>query len=66
MIRYKADDKAEKIIASYAEEKQISQRRATSIRKVALTIANMDGRENVTTADVRGAVSYSKEFHSEI
>ena len=66
LFRFKSDKESEEILDSYAQEKQISQRRATSIRKLALTIANMDGRENVTAADVREAVSYSEEFHSEI
>ena len=66
LFRFKSDKESEEILDSYAQEKQISQRRATSIRKLALTIANMDGRENVTAADVRKAVSYSEEFHSEI
>ena len=64
--RFRADKEAGEILDSYTQQNPVSVRRAASIRKVALTIANTEGRETVCAADVREAISYSKPFHSEL
>lgn len=50
----------------YAAENYIGTRRRLSIARVALTIANMEGREIVAEDDVIEAISYSKPFEQTI
>ena len=66
LSKFNADKESEEILDSYIKDNSVSVRRAANIRKIALTIANMEGRENVFQEDVREAISYSKPFHSEL
>lgn len=66
LSKFNADKESEKILDSYIKNNSVSVRRAANIRKISLTIANMEGRENVFQEDVREAISYSKPFHSEL
>lgn len=60
--RFSADKESESVINSFIENNTVSERRAANIRKVALTIANMEGREIVNAEDICEAISYSKSF----
>lgn len=64
--KFNAENESEIILDSYIQKNSVSARRAASIRKIALTIANMEGRETVLPEDIREAISYSKPFHSEL
>ena len=63
---FKADDEAEKTLSAYAKANEVSARGEANIRKVALTVANMDGRETVSAADVREAISYSRQVFDDL
>lgn len=58
----KLEDEALKIMDSWIIKYDVGSRRESNILKVALTIANMDGREIISKDDVLEAISYSKTF----
>jgi magnesium chelatase family protein len=60
--RAKLDKDALHILDKWLTEHDVGERRGSNILKVALTIANIDGREVVSRRDVLEAISYSKTF----
>lgn len=60
--RAKLDKDALYILDKWLTEHDVGERRGSNILKVALTIANIDGREIVSKRDVSEAISYSKTF----
>lgn len=58
--RAKLDKDALYILDKWLTEHDVGERRGSNILKVALTIANIDGREIVSKRDVSEAISYSK------
>ena len=58
--RAKLDKDALHILDKWLTEHDVGERRGSNILKVALTIANIDGREIVSKRDVLEAISYSK------
>lgn len=60
--RFRADKESEKSLDSYIEENSVSERRAANIKKIALTIANMENRETVSQTEICEAISYSNSF----
>lgn len=58
--RAKLDKDALDILDKWLTEHDVGERRGSNILKVALTIANIDGREVVSKRDVLEAISYSK------
>lgn len=60
--RAKLDKDALDILDKWLEEHDVGERRGSNILKVALTIANIDGREIVSKQDVLEAILYSKTF----
>lgn len=60
--RAQLDKEALSIFDSWIIKHDVGQRRESNILKVALTIANIDGREIISKDDVLEAISYSKTF----
>ena len=58
--RTKLDKDALDILDKWLTEHDVGERRGSNILKVALTIANIDGREVVSKRDILEAISYSK------
>ena len=54
------DSEAVKLYEKHFSENCLSERKMANILRVAITIANMDGRESVSCDDVREAVSFSE------
>ncbi len=63
---FKGDEEAEGMLCTHGAENGVSARDLANIRKVSLTMANMDGRETVSAADVREAISYSRKVLADL
>lgn len=58
--RAKLEKDALDILDKWLEEHDVGERRGSNILKLALTIANIDGREIISKEDVLESISYSK------